>query len=230
MDPILMPLVELKEVSKSYRESGGLREVPVLRGISLKVEAGESVAIVGPSGCGKSTLLNLLGTLDEADEGEVLFEGKSLKGATVAELSALRSEKLGFIFQLHHLMPQCTVLENVLLPTLALRKKGDAGAAEARGRELLNKVGLAAQMDRLPAQLSGGERQRVAVVRALINQPRLILADEPTGALDEVNAAALKDLLLELQRSTGVSLVMVTHHPAQAERMDRVLRIHEGRI
>src|SRR5690606_35811319 len=124
----------------------------------------------------------------------------------------------------------CTVLENVLLPTLALAQKGDAGAAEARAREMLIKVGLEAQIDRLPAQLSGGERQRVAVVRALINQPRLILADEPTGALDEGNAAALTDLLLDLQRSTGVSLVMVTHHPAQAERMDRVLRIHEGRI
>ncbi len=225
-----MPLVELINVSKSYREGNGAREVPVLREISLTVEPGESVAIVGPSGCGKSTLLNVLGTLDAADTGEVRFEGKSINGASVAELSALRSEKLGFIFQLHHLMPQCTVLENVLLPTLALAKKGDAAAAEARGRELLIKVGLEAQIDRLPAQLSGGERQRVAVVRALINQPRLILADEPTGALDEVNAAALTDLLLDLQRSTGVSLVMVTHHPAQAERMDRVLRIHEGRI
>jgi lipoprotein-releasing system ATP-binding protein len=225
-----MPLVELINVSKSYRDGSGDREVPVLREISLTVEPGESVAIVGPSGCGKSTLLNVLGTLDEADTGEVRFEGKSINGASVAELSALRSEKLGFIFQLHHLMPQCTVLENVLLPTLALAKKGDAAAAEARGRELLIKVGLEAQIDRLPAQLSGGERQRVAVVRALINQPRLILADEPTGALDEVNAAALTDLLLDLQRSTGVSLVMVTHHPAQAERMDRVLRIHEGRI
>jgi lipoprotein-releasing system ATP-binding protein len=225
-----MPLVELINVSKSYREGNGAREVPVLREISLTVEPGESVAIVGPSGCGKSTLLNVLGTLDAADTGEVRFEGKPINGASVAELSALRSEKLGFIFQLHHLMPQCTVLENVLLPTLALAKKGDAAAAEARGRELLIKVGLEAQIDRLPAQLSGGERQRVAVVRALINQPRLILADEPTGALDEVNAAALTDLLLDLQRSTGVSLVMVTHHPAQAERMDRVLRIHEGRI
>ena len=225
-----MPLVELINVSKSYREGNGAREVPVLREISLTVEPGESVAIVGPSGCGKSTLLNVLGTLDAADTGEVRFEGKSINGASVAELSALRSEKLGFIFQLHHLMPQCTVLENVLLPTLALAKKGDAAAAEARGRELLIKVGLEAQIDRLPAQLSGGERQRVAVVRALINQPRLILADEPTGALDEANAAALTDLLLDLQRSTGVSLVMVTHHPAQAERMDRVLRIHEGRI
>lgn len=225
-----MSLVELTNVSKSYREGGDQREVPVLRDVSLAVEPGESVAIVGPSGCGKSTLLNILGTLDEADTGEVLFEGKSIKGASVAQLSALRSEKLGFIFQLHHLMPQCTVLENVLLPTLALAQKADATAAEARARELLIKVGLEAQIDRLPAQLSGGERQRVAVVRALINQPRLVLADEPTGALDEVNAAALTDLLLDLQRSAGVSLVMVTHHPAQAERMDRVLRIHEGRI
>lgn len=225
-----MSLVELTNVSKSYREGGDQREVPVLRDVSLAVEPGESVAIVGPSGCGKSTLLNILGTLDEADTGEVLFEGKSIKGASVAQLSALRSEKLGFIFQIHHLMPQCTVLENVLLPTLALAQKADATAAEARARELLIKVGLEAQIDRLPAQLSGGERQRVAVVRALINQPRLVLADEPTGALDEVNAAALTDLLLDLQRSAGVSLVMVTHHPAQAERMDRVLRIHEGRI
>lgn len=225
-----MSLVELTNVSKSYREGGDQREVPVLRDVSLAVEPGESVAIVGPSGCGKSTLLNILGTLDEADTGEVLFEGKSIKGASVAQLSALRSEKLGFIFQLHHLMPQCTVLENVLLPTLALAQKADATAAEARARELLIKVGLEVQIDRLPAQLSGGERQRVAVVRALINQPRLVLADEPTGALDEVNAAALTDLLLDLQRSAGVSLVMVTHHPAQAERMDRVLRIHEGRI
>lgn len=225
-----MPLVELSQVSKSYREGNGQREVPVLREVSLTVEPGESVAIVGPSGCGKSTLLNILGTLDEADTGEVRFEGKSIKGATVAQLSALRSEKLGFIFQLHHLMPQCTVLENVLLPTLALAQRPDAGEAEARARELLVKVGLEAQIDRVPAQLSGGERQRVAVVRALINQPRLVLADEPTGALDEANAAALTELLLELQRSAGVSLVMVTHHPAQAERMDRVLRIHEGRI
>jgi ABC-type lipoprotein export system ATPase subunit len=208
-----MPLVELINVSKSYREGNGAREVPVLREISLTVEPGESVAIVGPSGCGKSTLLNVLGTLDAADTGEVRFEGKSINGASVAELSALRSEKLGFIFQLHHLMPQCTVLENVLLPTLALAKKGDAAAAEARGRELLIKVGLEAQIDRLPAQLSGGERQRVAVVRALINQPRLILADEPTGALDVVNAAALTDLLLDLQRSR--SLHALAYKPSE---------------
>jgi ABC-type lipoprotein export system ATPase subunit len=143
-------------------------------------------------------------------------------------LAELRSRKIGFIFQLHHLMPQCTVLENVLLPTLALKE----GASEVRGRAeaLLEQVGLKDRMSWRPAQLSGGERQRVAVVRALINQPRLILADEPTGALDERNAEALTSLLLELQKTTGVSLVLVTHHPAQAARMSRVLRIHEGRL
>jgi ABC-type lipoprotein export system ATPase subunit len=185
------------------------------------------VAIVGPSGCGKSTLLNILGTLDEPGSGEVLFEGKSLRGASAETLAALRSEKIGFIFQLHHLLPQCTVLENVLVPTMALKTKTDR---TARALELLKSVGLDHRATYRPAQLSGGERQRVAVVRALINEPRLILADEPTGALDETNAAALTDLLIDLQQKTGVSLVLVTHHRAQAERMGRVLQIHEGRL
>lgn len=147
-----------------------------------------------------------------------------------ANLSLLRSTKIGFIFQLHHLMPQCTVLENILLPTLALINKPDAAVMRKRAEGLIAQVGLKDRMSWMPSQLSGGERQRVAVVRALIDEPRLILADEPTGALDERNAAALTDLLLDLQQSTGTSLVMVTHHPAQAQRMGRVLRIHEGRI
>lgn len=220
-------LIELKHIAKSYVEPEQQTAVPVLRDISLGIEPGESVAIVGPSGCGKSTLLNILGTLDEPDEGEMLFEGKSLKGANAQTLSALRSEKIGFIFQLHHLLPQCTVLENVLIPTLALKNKVDR---TARALELLKAVGLDHRAAYRPAQLSGGERQRVAVVRALINEPRLILADEPTGALDEANAAALTDLLIDLQKKTGVSLVLVTHHRAQAERMGRVLTIHEGRL
>jgi len=215
----MMPLIELKNVSKSYREPGGQVVVHVLRGISMKVEAGESLAVVGPSGCGKSTLLNILGTL---------VEGESVKSCPEARLAALRSEKIGFIFQMHHLMPQCTVLENVLLPTLALAQRDGIEELRQRATALLEQVGLKERLHWLPAQLSGGERQRVAVVRALINQPRLILADEPTGALDEKNAEALTALLLDLQRSTGVSLVMVTHHRAQAERMDRLLRIHEG--
>ncbi len=222
-----MPLLELKNVVKSYPEPEQQTAVPVLRGVSLSLEAGESVAIVGPSGCGKSTLLNILGTLDEPDEGEVLLDGESLNGASAQRLSELRSQKIGFIFQMHHLLPQCTVLENVLIPTLAVK---DGPNREARANELLKAVGLDHRSNYRPAQLSGGERQRVAVVRALINEPRLILADEPTGALDEANAAALTDLLIDLQKKTGVTLVLVTHHRAQAERMGRLLQIHEGRI
>jgi lipoprotein-releasing system ATP-binding protein len=225
-----MPLIELRNISKSYTDPGSGASVPVLRDVSLAIEPGESVAIVGPSGCGKSTLLNILGTLDEPDEGEVIFDGTSLRGSKAGQLSALRSEKIGFIFQLHHLMPQCTVLENVLLPTLALKEKPASGKSAARAEQLLAAVGLLDRMSWKPAQLSGGERQRVAVVRALINEPKLILADEPTGALDEKNASSLTALLLDLQRQTGTSLVMVTHHPAQAAKMGRVLKIHEGKI
>ncbi len=221
-----MSLIELTNLSKSYTDPGSGACVPVLRGINLKIEAGESLAIVGPSGCGKSTLLNILGTLDTPDEGEITFDGESLKQCTPKQLAAVRSEKIGFIFQLHHLMPQCSVLENVLLPTLALQSP--PADALQRAEALLEQVGLKDRINWKPAQLSGGERQRVAFVRALINQPRLILADEPTGALDEVNAAALTDLLLQLQKSSGVTLIMVTHHRAQAARMGRVMTIHEG--
>ncbi len=221
-----MALLELTNLSKSYTDPGSGACVPVLRGINLKIEAGESLAIVGPSGCGKSTLLNILGTLDTPDEGEFVFDGESLAKCTPKQLAAVRSQKIGFIFQLHHLMPQCSVLENVLLPTLAL-KAPPADAAQ-RAEALLAQVGLKDRMRWKPAQLSGGERQRVAFVRALINQPRLILADEPTGALDEANAVVLTELLLALQKSHGITLVMVTHHREQAECMGRVMTIHEG--
>jgi lipoprotein-releasing system ATP-binding protein len=225
-----LPLLSLSHVSKAYREPGSGQLVPVLKDISLTIQAGESVAIVGPSGCGKSTLLNILGTLDLADAGDFVFEGESIAGCSTADLAKLRSEKIGFIFQLHHLMPQCTVLENVLLPTLALKVKPAADVLKKRAEQLLASVGLQDRLSWKPAQLSGGERQRVAVVRALINEPRLILADEPTGALDEQNAESLTTLLLDLQKTTGVSLVMVTHHPAQAARMGRVLTMHEGAL
>lgn len=223
-----MPLIQLTNVSKSYTDPGSGARVPVLRGINLSIESGESVAITGPSGCGKSTLLNILGTLDAPDEGEITFDGESLANCKAKHLSEVRSQKIGFIFQLHHLLPQCSVLENVLLPTLAL--KVPPADAVTRAESLLEQVGLKDRVHWKPAQLSGGERQRVAFVRALINQPQLILADEPTGALDETNAAALTDLLLQLQKSSGVTLVMVTHHRAQAERMGRVMKIHEGSL
>jgi len=225
-----MPLVELRNVTKSYTEPGGLQAVPVLRGINLSIEPGESLAVVGPSGNGKSTLLNLLGTLDEPDSGEVIFDGNPVKGSTPEQLAILRSEKIGFIFQLHHLLPQCTVLENVLLPTLALPQKPAADEAKARAMELLKAVGLEPRAGYKPAQLSGGERQRAAVVRALINKPKIILADEPTGALDEVNATALTDLMMELVEKSGITLVLVSHNPKQARLMKRVLELHDGGI
>jgi ABC-type lipoprotein export system ATPase subunit len=224
-----MPLVELRNVSKAYREPGGAK-VPVLQGVSLAIEPGESVAIVGPSGCGKSTLLNILGTLDTADDGEFLFDGQSVKGASEERIRELRSQSIGFIFQLHHLLPQCTVLENVLLPTLARPGHLDAAATQQRAVELLGAVGLEHRANYKPAQISGGERQRVAVVRALMNSPKLILADEPTGALDEANANTLTNLMINLVEKSGIALVLVTHQMAQAERMKRLLRLHNGSL
>jgi ABC-type lipoprotein export system ATPase subunit len=224
-----MALIALTDICKTYREPGGAA-LDVLRGVSLAIEAGESVAVVGPSGCGKSTLLNVLGTLDTPDSGRYMLDGEEVSLCGPERLAALRGEKIGFIFQLHHLMPQCTALENVLLPTLALARRPDPVRVRERAVELLEAVGLSGRIHGKPAELSGGERQRVAVVRALINEPRLILADEPTGALDERNAEALTGLLLNLCRRSGATLVMVTHHPAQAARMDRTLRLHEGRL
>jgi lipoprotein-releasing system ATP-binding protein len=225
-----MPLLELRNVSKAYREPATGASVPVLRDVSLTIEPGQSLSITGPSGCGKSTLLNILGTLDEPDEGELLFEGQPTRGLATERVAALRSAGIGFIFQLHHLLPQCTVLENVLLPTLAQSVKPDPKAARDRGMDLLKTVGLDHRAGYRPAQLSGGERQRAAVVRALINSPKLILADEPTGALDEQNAKLMTDLLLTLVEKFGIALVLVTHHRQQAQRMQHMWELHEGHL
>ncbi len=225
-----MPLLELRHVSKSYVEPATGASVPVLKDVSLSVEKGESVAIVGPSGCGKSTLLNILGTLDEPDNGEFLFDGQPLRGASQERLSQLRGRHIGFIFQLHHLLPQCTVLENVVLPALALKPAPHPNEVRERAMKLLSEVGLEPRAGYRPAQLSGGERQRVAVVRALINQPKVILADEPTGALDEENADTLTKLMINLVENIGISLVLVTHQMAQAQRMKRILKLHGGKL
>src|SRR3954471_10970183 len=158
-----MPLLELRHVAKAYREPVSGASVPVLRDVNLIIEPGQSIAIPGPSGCGKSTLLNVLGTLDEPDEGEVIFEGRSTRGLPVQELAALRSAGIGFVFQLHHLLPQCTVMENVLLPTLALATRPDPKTTRERAMDLLHTVGLDQRAGYRPAQLSGGERQRAAV-------------------------------------------------------------------
>ncbi|NNE90323.1 MAG: ABC transporter ATP-binding protein [Verrucomicrobiales bacterium] len=218
-------IVELKSVSKWYESDPDRR---VLDGIDLSVSEGERFAIVGPSGCGKSTLLNLLGTLDSPSEGEVLVGGEALAGKTEKEIAAIRSRQIGFIFQLHHLLPQCTALENVLVPTLALPEKPDPEAATARAKSLLEKVGLGDKIDSKPGQLSGGERQRVAVVRSLINSPKILLADEPTGALDEENAGRLVDLLVELNESENLALVMVTHDLELAAKLGDVRSLSGG--
>ena len=222
-------LLEIKNLTKTYRAPDGGDAVEVLRGVELRVAAGEMVAITGPSGSGKSTVLNIVGALDRADAGEVLVEGRDVEKLGEAEVAAYRSTTVGFIFQLHHLLPQCTVLENVLVPTLA-QPRGDRGELRARAEALLAAVGLEHRRGHRPGQLSGGERQRVAVARALINQPKLLLADEPTGALDRVNAGRLVDLLVEMNRAQGVAVIMVTHASELAGRMGRVVELVDGKL
>jgi ABC-type lipoprotein export system ATPase subunit len=222
-------LLEVRNLTKTYRAPDGGDAVDVLRGANLKLDAGETLSIVGPSGSGKSTLLNIVGALDRADSGEVLVDGRDVEKLSDADVAAYRNTTVGFIFQLHHLLPQCTILENVLVPTLA-RSGGDRVALRTRAEKLLAAVGLSHRLDHRPGQLSGGERQRVAVARALINEPKLLLADEPTGALDRTNAARLVDLLLELNRAHGVAVMMVTHAPDLAKRMARAVELVDGKF
>jgi len=195
----------------------------------MSVAAQESVAIVGPSGSGKSTLLNLLGTLDQPDQGTIVIDGKNLAMMAGDELARFRNRNIGFVFQSHHLLPHLTVLENVLVPVLAQESKVSEEVL-LRATQLLQRVGLADREKHLPGRLSGGERQRAAVVRALINQPRLILADEPTGALDRVSAAEVGRLLLELNREHGITLIVATHSEELAARLDRVLSMENGTL
>jgi len=221
------PLLELIDVAKTYDGTAGAA-TPVLKGINLRLSAGEAIAIVGPSGSGKSTLLNIIGTLDRPTAGRVLLDGKDLSALDDRALARVRSQEIGMIFQLHHLLPQCTVLENVLIPTLAGGPEWRAEEPEVRARRLLHRVGLSERLNYRPGQLSGGERQRVAVVRALINEPKLLLADEPTGSLDRAAAENLADLLVELNREEGVALIVITHSMSLAERMSRVYELRDG--
>jgi lipoprotein-releasing system ATP-binding protein len=200
----------------------------VLKDVSFELDAGETLSIIGPSGAGKSTLLNIVGSLDRPTGGSVALgetEVTALEGTALADF---RSRRVGFVFQDHHLLPQCSAIENVLLPTLALPPASRDSAS--RARELLERVGLKYRLHSFPAQLSGGERQRVAVVRGLINQPRLLLADEPTGALDRAAAEALARLLVELNREERVTLMVATHALDLAERMGRRFQLLDGRL
>jgi len=224
------PLLKLSAVSKRFESPEGAAGVSVLRDLTLEILAGESIAIVGPSGSGKSTFLNILGTLDRPTSGLVLFDRQDLSRLDDIQLAGVRNRQIGFIFQSHHLLPQCTVLENVLVPTLANRDVALRNGAIERAGRLLEKVGLGTRLTHRPGQHSGGERQRVAVVRALINQPRLLLADEPTGALDRASAQSLADLLVQLNQDEGVTLVVATHALDLAKRMGRVLELRDGRL
>ncbi|HMX94030.1 MAG TPA: ABC transporter ATP-binding protein [Elusimicrobiota bacterium] len=217
-------ILEARNLGKSYRVNG--RPLPILRDISFQLAAGESVAIQGVSGSGKSTLLSLLAGLDRPTAGEIILENERLDLLPEKELARIRREKIGFVFQAFHLVPSLTVLENVLLPA-AFR----SGAfSEDRGRALLDRVGLADRAGHFPDQLSGGEKQRAALARALVNAPKLIFADEPTGNLDSKNGRAVLDLLEEHTRTAGRALVLVTHDDAVASRADRRLRLIDGAL
>lgn len=220
------PLIDIQGLSKSFRHRG--EELTVLKDLDFRIYRGDRIAIMGPSGAGKSTLLQLLGTLDAPTDGTMLFDGEDVFRRSSSGLAKFRNEQIGFVFQFHHLLPEFTALENVMMPGLIGRMS--QREAEERARELLEEVGLAQRVHHQPGELSGGEQQRVAVARALFKKPRLLLADEPTGNLDLRTGAGIHAILRELNEKTGVTVIVVTHDPRLAETMPIRVLVDEGRL
>ena len=221
-----VPSLELAGIVRSFKQADA--PLDILRGASLQIHRGEAVALVGPSGAGKSTLLHIAGLLEHADGGDVLLAGQSCNGMSDAERTAMRRKYLGFVYQFHHLLPEFSALENVMLPQMVAGL--DKKEARNRARQLLATVGLAQRESHRPARLSGGEQQRVAIVRAIANAPRVLLADEPTGNLDPHTADGVFVELMRLVRATGLAALIATHNPELTRRMDRVVTIREGQI
>jgi lipoprotein-releasing system ATP-binding protein len=219
-------LLQASTINKTYQSAS--KKIDVLNGLDFVIQTGTMIAIMGASGVGKSTLLHLLGGLDRPDSGEILFEGRDILKYSSAELANFRNEKVGFIFQMHHLLPEFDTLENTMMPFLL--KKYDRKEASSRAKKLLTEVGLAERMDHRPGQLSGGEQQRVAIARALMQEPVLVLADEPTGNLDESTAASIFQLFRDLHSRRKLAFVIATHNPDLAAVCDQIYVMHEGRL
>ncbi len=221
------PVLELQNIEKAYNK-GRANELAVLKGASFALQPGEVVALVAPSGAGKSTLLHIAGLLDTPDAGTVTLNGAALSGRSDRRRTEARRREVGFVYQFHHLLPEFSAVENIILPQLA--DGAGNGAARARAMDLLDKVSLSDRADHRPAELSGGEQQRVAFCRALANNPRVLLADEPTGNLDPATSDQVFDVLMGLARDTGLSALIATHNHDLAGRMDRVLHMDDGRL
>ena len=220
-------LLQLKHLSKAYGDQASDNHQVVLDDVSLDIEFGQRIAVTGPSGSGKTTLLNMAGSLDKPDQGQVFYKDKDITGLSGRSLEHFRNQAVGFVFQQHHLLPQFTLFENVLLPTLPNKNTKEAGI---RAEDLIKRTGLWDHRNKKPAELSGGESQRTAVVRALINNPAILLADEPTGSLDHENSSQLFDMLIEFSRTDEVTLVVVTHSQELARRMDTVYKLQSGKL
>jgi len=223
-------ICEIQNIVKTYPSPSGLVQLVILDDISLSLDKGESVAIVGPSGSGKTTLLHIAAGLDSPDSGSVLIDGNDISKLGEKELAFMRNRKVGVVFQRDYLLPQCTLLENVLVPTLPYQNRREGDLLRQRAMNILERLGLSGRLDHTPSQLSGGERQRAALARALINCPSLLCADEPTGSLDRDSAAEMGALLREINREEQTALILVTHSEKLAAEMDRTLVLNGGKI